>query len=69
MKELGRLGYGFVEAMEVIPFAAGLQLIDADYIANGIELVYVSDDPEADFDSQSLIDKAFLKFHGKTSIH
>ena len=55
--------------MEVIPFAAGLQLIDADYIANGDELVYVSDNPQSNFDSLSLIDKAFLKFNGKTSIH
>jgi hypothetical protein len=55
--------------MEVIPFAAGLQLIDADYIANGVELVYIRDNPRSDFDSMSLIDKAFSKFHGKTSIN
>ena len=53
--------------MEVIPFAAGLQLIDADYIANGVELVYVSDNPQSNFDSLSLIDKAFLKFNGSSS--
>lgn len=55
--------------MEDLPFSAGLQIIDADQIGKGAELVYVTGENKPDFDSLSLIDRAFDKFHGKTDIH
>jgi hypothetical protein len=47
--------------MEEIPLAAGLQIIDADLYAKGVERVYTRGNPDADFDSLRLIDETFAK--------
>ena len=52
-------GWGFSEIMEELPLSAGMQIIDADLYANGIERVYRSTGP--DFDSLRTIEDAFLK--------
>lgn len=52
--------------MEELPFSAGLQIIAADQISKGIDLIYVTDAIIPDFDSRSLIDKAFQKSNGKS---
>jgi hypothetical protein len=47
--------------MEEIPLAAGLQIIDADLYAKGIERVYARGNTSADFDSMRLIEETFSK--------
>ena len=47
--------------MEEIPLAAGLQIIDADLYAKGVERVYSRNNTRADFDSLHLIDETFSK--------
>jgi len=47
--------------MEDLPFTAGLQIIDADLYAKGIERVYVRGNASAVFDSVAIIDKAIAK--------
>jgi hypothetical protein len=44
-----------------VPYAAGLQILDADSFARGIPRVYLRDNPQADFDSVAAIDAAFAK--------
>jgi hypothetical protein len=43
--------------MEEIPFAAGLQIIDAEHYSNGIPRVYRNSTNS--FDSEALINEAF----------
>jgi hypothetical protein len=43
-----------------VPYAAGLQILDADSFARGIPRVYLRDNPQADFDSLAAIN-AVLK--------
>lgn len=43
-----------------VPYAAGLQILDADSFSRGIPRVYLRDNPQADFDSLAAID-AVLK--------
>lgn len=50
-------GWAFREIMEELPLAAGLQIIDADLYAKGIERVYSKSNERADFDSLHLIDE------------
>jgi hypothetical protein len=52
-------GWGYFEIMEEIPFAAGLQIIDAEHYSNGIPRVYRNSTNS--FDSQRLIDETFSK--------
>jgi hypothetical protein len=47
--------------MEELPFTAGLQIIDADLYAKGIERVHTRGNPTAHFDSMAMIDKAIAK--------
>jgi len=47
--------------MEGLPIAAGLQIIDADLYAKGIQRVYVKDRHKSSFDSRGLIDETFQK--------
>lgn len=47
--------------MEDLPIAAGLQIIDADLYAKGIQRVYVKDHHKSSFDSRCLIDETFQK--------
>jgi hypothetical protein len=44
-----------------IPYAAGLQILDADSFARGIPRVYLRDNPKADFDSLAEIESVFQK--------
>jgi hypothetical protein len=50
-------GWGYFEIMEEIPFAAGLQIIDAEHYSNGIPRVYRNSTNS--FDSEALINEAF----------
>ena len=45
--------------MEEIPYAAGLQIIDADLFAKGINRMWTSGGSH--FDSSAVIDEAFKK--------
>lgn len=54
-------GWGFKDIMEGLPIAAGLQIIDADLYAKGIQRVYVKDRHKSSFDSRGLIDETFQK--------
>lgn len=49
--------------MEELPIAAGLQIIDADLYAKGIERVYTRDNAKANFDSLRLIDERFANLN------
>jgi hypothetical protein len=44
-----------------IPYAAGLQILDADSFARGIPRVYLRDDPATVFDSLQAIESVFQK--------
>jgi hypothetical protein len=44
-----------------VPYAAGLQILDADSFARGIPRVYLRDDPAAVFDSIEVIESVFAK--------
>jgi hypothetical protein len=44
-----------------IPYAAGLQILDADSFARGIPRVYLREDPHAYFDSLAEIESVFQK--------
>jgi hypothetical protein len=44
-----------------IPYAAGLQILDADSFARGIPRVYLREDPTAHFDSLAEIESVFSK--------
>ena len=44
-----------------MPLAAGLQIIDADLFAKGIDRVYSRSNTAADFDSLALIDERLDK--------
>jgi hypothetical protein len=44
-----------------VPYAAGLQILDADSFARGIPRVYLRDDPAAVFDSLAAIESVFQK--------
>ena len=60
MQQLATItGWAYKEIMEEVPFSAGLQLIDSDLYQKGVERVYTNETPN--FDSRSLIDKAFSK--------
>lgn len=47
--------------MEELPLAAGLQIMDADLYAKGIDRVYTRGNDKADFDSLLLIDEQLAK--------
>jgi len=47
--------------MEDLPFTVGLQIIDADLYAKGIERVHARGNPSVCFDSMALIDSAIAK--------
>jgi hypothetical protein len=47
-----------------VPFAAGLQILDADSFQRGIPRVYLRRSPQADFDSLAAIESAFAKIDG-----
>ena len=49
--------------MDELPLAAGLQIIDADLFAKGIERVYSRGNAKANFDSLRIIDEAFKKLN------
>jgi len=44
-----------------IPYAAGLQILDADSFSRGIPRVYLRDSPHAHFDSLAEIESVFQK--------
>jgi hypothetical protein len=44
-----------------VPFAAGLQILDADSFSRGVPRLYVRGNPQADFDSLAAIESAFAK--------
>jgi hypothetical protein len=44
-----------------VPYAAGLQILDADSFSRGIPRVYLRDDPSAVFDSLAAIESVFQK--------
>jgi hypothetical protein len=44
-----------------VPYAAGLQILDADSFARGIPRVYLRDNPQADFDSLAAIESVLQK--------
>jgi hypothetical protein len=44
-----------------IPFAAGLQILDADSFSHGVPRLYLRRSPNADFDSLAAIESAFEK--------
>jgi hypothetical protein len=44
-----------------VPYAAGLQILDADSFSRGIPRVYLRDNPQADFDSVAAIESVFQK--------
>jgi hypothetical protein len=44
-----------------VPYAAGLQILDADSFSRGIPRVYLRDDPAAVFDSLQAIESVFQK--------
>lgn len=48
--------------MDDLPLAAGLQIIDADLYAKGIERVYCRGNAKSNFDSLRVIEEAFQKF-------
>jgi len=50
-------GWAFREIMEELPIAAGLQIIDADLFAKGINRMWTSGGSH--FDSAVVIDEAF----------
>jgi hypothetical protein len=52
-------GWGFREIMEEVPISAGLQIIDAQCLTQGIDRQRVKE--ADDFDSQSLVEDAFRK--------
>jgi hypothetical protein len=54
-------GWGYREITEVLPLAAGMQIIDADLYAKGIQRIYSRDNAKANFDSLRLIDERFSK--------
>ena len=54
-------GWGFHQIMWEIPYAAGLQILDADSFARGIPRVYLREDPTAHFDSLAEIESVFSK--------
>jgi hypothetical protein len=54
-------GWGFHQIMWEVPYAAGLQILDADSFARGIPRVYVRDNPAAVFDSLEVIESVFAK--------
>lgn len=61
MHQLARAtGWGYREIMEEIPLAAGLQIIDADMLAQGI-MRHRLQDEQTDFDSLRVIEEAFAK--------
>jgi hypothetical protein len=47
-----------------VPFAAGLQILDADAFSHGVPRVYLRRSPQADFDSLAAIESAFAKIDG-----
>jgi hypothetical protein len=51
-------GWGYREIRK-LPISAGLQIMDADLYAKGIQRVYRNTGPS--FDSMRLIDEAFAK--------
>jgi hypothetical protein len=44
-----------------VPYAAGLQILDADSFARGIPRVYLRDNPQTDFDSLAAIENVLQK--------
>jgi hypothetical protein len=54
-------GWGFQQIVWEIPYAAGLQILDADSFSRGIPRVYLRDDPAAVFDSLQAIESVFQK--------
>jgi hypothetical protein len=54
-------GWGFTEIMETLPLSAGLQIIDADLCAKGIERVYQRANDKADFDSLQMMNERFAE--------
>jgi hypothetical protein len=54
-------GWGFHACMWQIPFAAGLQILDADAFQHGVPRLYLRRNPNADFDSLAAIESAFAK--------
>jgi hypothetical protein len=44
-----------------IPYAAGLQILDADSFARGIPRVYLRNNAKEDFDSLAEIERIFKK--------
>jgi hypothetical protein len=54
-------GWGFQQIMWQIPFAAGLQILDADSFSHGVPRLYLRRNPNADFDSLAAIESAFAK--------
>jgi hypothetical protein len=53
-------GWGYREIMEEVPLSAGLQIIDADMLSQGI-LRHRWQDEKTDFDSLRIIEEAFAK--------
>jgi hypothetical protein len=54
-------GWGFQQIMWEVPFAAGLQILDADAFQHGVPRLYLRRYPNADFDSLAAIESAFAK--------
>lgn len=50
-----------MEIIEELPLSAGLQIIDANLFAKGIDRVYSRGNTAADFDSLALIDETLEK--------
>jgi hypothetical protein len=46
-----------------VPYAAGLQILDADSFSRGIPRVYLRDNAQADFDSVAAIDAVLGKLN------
>jgi hypothetical protein len=47
-----------------VPFAAGLQILDADAFSHGVPRLYLRRSPKSDFDSLAAIESAFQKIDG-----
>lgn len=54
-------GWGYLEIMEELPFAAGLQIIHADDYSNGRERRWSRNNRAGSFDSLATIEERFSK--------
>jgi hypothetical protein len=55
-------GWGFREIVEELPFAAGLQLLHCDGMANGQPRVWTNTQAGNSVDALALLDEAFAKY-------